>query len=68
MFYLKRVISKFNKYFKHKKKIRYKKLEASSLKNITSNSVSKNVRSYSKNLLLNNEISFSANKKKLKTN
>jgi len=35
-----------NKYIKDKSKRKYKKLEANGLKNITSNNISKNTKSY----------------------
>lgn len=46
MIYLKRVTRKLDKYIEDKMKENIKKLEANILKNITSNSVSKNTRSY----------------------
>ena len=59
MIYLKRIIKKLNKYFMNKKRIKYRKIETSILKNITSNNVSKNIKNYlKKTYQTNSQINF----------
>jgi len=63
MIYLKRIIKKLNKYFMNKKRIKYRKIETSILKNITSNNVSKNIKNYlKKTYQTNSQINFWVNK------